>query len=295
MKFQVVLEQVSAKEFQKPSVGNNSATEDTDSKTEDSSPTDSSVNTDYFKLEPGISASSDGMAIIQLYQKNIGEYEITDWMTQYPLNFHNTTNNGPVLADSVGNNYSYMRVSSQLETDASGSNKEFEIYFRNITPGKYRLRLPALCLKTSGVSNAVTIPLPTGEDSYLDCDITLFFPDGNGMHITGIERSEYTDIYYTGDEYGVTAREFHTWRYRPVFEIISTSKALSLYGADATVTASNHAFSNGAINVWDAATREMCYFFEVESDDMPESINVQFSNPIFLYNQELTFDVTIQE
>ena len=303
MQFEIVLDQVPAKTFQKPSVENTSTNKDvenntstnTDNKTDVSSETDVSVSTNYFKLEPGINATSDGLTIIQLYQKNIGEYEIADWMTQYPLNFRNTSNNGPVLTDAAGNDYRYMRISSQPEADTSGNHKKFEIYFRNNIPGEYTLSLPALCLKTSGVSNTVTIPLPTGEESYLDCDISLLFPDGNGMHITGIERSEYTDIYYTCDEYGVTAREAHEWRYRPVFEIISSSDTLSFYGADATVTASNNAFSAGGIDMWDTATRESCYFFKVESDDMPESIDVQFSNPVFLYNQELSFDVTIQE
>ena len=62
--------------------------------------------------------------------------------------------------------------------------------------------------------------------------------------------------------------------------------------AKATGTASNGQSVNASVPYID--DREF-YALSVESEDIPESLNVQFYSPVYVLKKEVLFDITLQE
>ena len=62
--------------------------------------------------------------------------------------------------------------------------------------------------------------------------------------------------------------------------------------AKATGTASNGQSVNGSVPYIDD---QEFYALSVESEDIPESLNVQFYSPVYVLKKEVLFDITLQE
>lgn len=260
--------------------------------TEKESEVDSLKLPGNVEVRKGISTLSDGTAIVGLSQENIGEYKITDMLTRNSF-WHNGVSRSPVLIDSEGNTYRNARVSRKDVETEEGTRSEFEIYFQGIEPGDYTLEIPQIALKKDMETEVIELPLPTGEEDSLACDLEILFSDGTGFHVTEIKRSEGTKYKYWCDD-GVNWRliEVHVWKYELVYEPVSVSeiKFVTAQGKGVDVNG-NGVYSQ--LNE-DKDGNEI-YVFEVESEDMPGSLNLQFFNPVYLLEQKIEFNITIQE
>lgn len=244
------------------------------------------------EIRRGISTLSNGMAIVGLSQENIGEYKISDMLTRNSF-WYNAASRHPVLVDSEGNIYKHQRISRKDVETEEGIRSEFEIYFQGIEAGDYKLKIPQICLKKDMVTETIELSLPTGEEDTLACDLNVLFPDGTGFHITEIRRSEGIKNKYFCDD-GVNWRlvEVHVWNYELLYEPVSVSE-IQFVTARGIGTSSNGQSVNSQLKE-DKEGNET-YVFEVESEEMPETLSLKFMEPVYLLEQEIEFDITIQE
>ena len=250
------------------------------------------VNGIYMKT--GLTALKEGMAIVNLYQENPEEYKIDDLITRGYFWYQEGEIEHPVLIDSAGNSYERCRINVQDTETETGYRRGFEIYFRNIEPGEYILRIPQLCLRKEAMTEPVEIDLPMEEDDYLGCDQTVLFDDGTGLHITGIRRHCTITYQYNLSNGQVDIIEGRRWDYELLYEPVSGSPETEpqFVIAKATGTASNGQSVNASVPYID--DREF-YALSVESEDIPESLNVQFYSPVYVLKKEVLFDITLQE
>ena len=280
-KFEITMKKLDVKDYVEPS--DNSEENVTESEL---------IHSDIITLTPGIAEFKNGMAVITLNQENIQEYQIADLITQGYYGLINREAAKIYLTAEDGTQRERMRVTKQTSETENGKRNTFEIYFRDIEPGKYSLEFSNICLQKDMTTESVTLPLPTGEEDYLECNLMASFADGTGIYITGVERYEEIEKIYIIDSGVVTCQEQFYWCYNLDYECISIENEPELCLALSKGISSNGIeISNSIVS----KNQNLVYRYEVASDEMPEYLTLQFYSPFYILDQKFAFDFVITE
>ena len=189
-----------------------------------------------------------------------------------------------ILTDEQGAFYHSMRISYNGEEER----ERFELYFPAVPEGDYTLTLPYLCMSKEENSQTVTLDLPTGEENYKTCDETVLFADGNGFHIVGIERTEYIEniVNVNPDGSLESVIELKQWTYALDYEAISMEGELEF--CTALIQTINTEYVKGI----DEKERPTVTINQTANI---ESVEIYFTNPVYIWDQELKWNVLIRE
>ncbi len=181
---------------------------------------------DGTRLILGPAMASDRTAIITLYQPEVGEYMLASRLSYSPYGLHGREAEQVILRDKEGQEYQMMRMPYEDVEQKDGSVSRYHsIHFMGAGSGDYTLEIPFVCLERSWESSEVTLTLPTGTEDHISCDETVLFPDGSGLHITGITRTEEADEFIDVLADGtVTSKYVPYWAYTLEYEPIVTGE-----------------------------------------------------------------------
>lgn len=243
--------------------------------------------TEGIVLRTGVTELKSGQAIVGLCQENIEDCKIASMITQDYFGPIGIERKNPVLIDESSNEYERMRINHQ---DVEGD-RMFEIYFQNVEPGEYRLNIPYLCLQKEMTTEEIKLPLPVGENERIECDIPVLFSDGTGFRIQKIIRHEMTGEIYYVDDGVLTKEEYKYWTYELEYETESKENYVFNVARARGVTA------NGAevVSEINQIENEMKYMLKTNSEELSDSMTVEFYEPLYIWQQELFFDISLQE
>lgn len=138
-------------------------------------------------------------------------------------------------------------------------------------------------------TETVEIPLPTGEDTEISCEVPVTFPDGTGFVIQRVIRYEETGYVYHVIEDQLVIEEVKTWIYELKYNTEEDGEMI-FNVAKAAGTTSENDVVHAAIRVVDNETK---YILETNSDKIASSVSVEFYEPLYLWNKEMFLDVLI--
>jgi len=235
-----------------------------------------------------ITIVKDGMAVVNLYQADIEEYTIADLITESHFGVPREEKGKVTLQDKEGNLYQSMRIIKTI--DESGNRINYEIYFRGINPGNYKLNIPCLCLQKDMSSEMIQLNLPL-EEGRIDYDETVLFPDGSGFHITGITLIENNEEVYYWDGVQVEIEEKKVYYYEIEYEPLSKGN-IKYNSAKASGITSEGVAVNAMCPVIDGKTK---YTIRAIDEKKMESVELKFYEPTYYLDQPYSFEVEIQE
>ena len=297
-KYEIVLKKLELKEYIEQ---NNSKEEEKDTTEENKGDTSTEIpeeenkETDIeeekhveIKIGTDIAVVKDGMAVVNLYQKEISEYEITDLITASHFGVPRDNSKNVTIQDEEGNIYQRMRIIKNRDVDEEKIN--YEIYFQGIEPGSYNLHIPYLCIQKNMNTETIKINLPK-ELGKMEYDQKILFPDGSGFHITEIILHENIEEVYYWDENETIVEEKIVYYYEIVYEPISIGN-IQFNTAKATGISSNGVSVDALAPVIDGRT---IYAIRAADEQKIDSVELSFYEPTYYLDQEYTFDVMIQE
>ncbi|MGN1267013.1 MAG: RNA polymerase sigma factor [Dorea sp.] len=243
-----------------------------------------------IQLQLGPAMTDGKTAIVYLEQRNIEEYKITNLIGNSYYGLPGKQTAYPYLTDAQGNSYTMQRI---LARDNKEENtKSFEIYYPNVAAGEYTLEIPYLCLQTTAESEVAELQLPTGEDPYLECDVKILFADGSGYHIKGLTRSLEEEYIYNVEKDGtLNIITTNCWYYEVNYEVVSTG---NVEFSTALACASEEEEKEISSVYQKKPGKDYAFYIKINSEEMPESAQLKFTNPVYILNEAFSFPVTIR-
>lgn len=243
------------------------------------------IENDEQGLKVGVAERINGQLILSLHSEQTEEYQIAARITQDYFDPLVTENKLLSLLDENGNSCSPNRINTK---DLDGE-KIYEVYFPEKDPGNYTLHIPYLCVLKNMKTETVEIPLPTGEDTEILCEVPVTFPDGTGFVIQRVIRYEETGYVYHVIEDQLVIEEVKTWMYELKYNTEEDGEMIFNVAKVAGTTSENDGV-HAAIRVVDNETK---YILETNSDKIASSVSVEFYEPLYLWNKEMFLDVLI--
>lgn len=225
----------------------------------------------------------DGLSILNLYQKDMQEYAISELIVDTYMGTHGKEAEVLTLTDEDGNEYSHMRCSGE-DINQMGLRREYNLYFKDVASGTYTLTIPYICVQKQMLSEPVTLELPVEEDS-LTCNCEVLFPDGTGFRITEIRREYFEQIARNFDEDGTFEGETVTPYYKYYLEyepiIVDELEFLVAMGKG----------ENLMFGVAEGDTP----FLKIQGAELQEKAEVSFENPYYMIHESYEVTITIEE
>lgn len=243
------------------------------------------------KLKMGPIVFGEVFSNVSLLQEAVGDYKITNLIGNSYYGLPGKNIQYPYLTDDMGKEYTMMRISAKDMIEEEGVARSFEIYYRGIGEGDYTLHIPYLCLEGNTETDVVELALPTGENDYQAYDETILFPNGEGFHLKGLTRKEKTEQYYEVSADGtLKIVDVHYWYYEMEYDPIS-GEGLEFYNARSRGKSSS---GEDVILVTEQKpTGGEMLSFQIQCDEMPTSMQVQFYSPTYVLEESFSFDITI--
>lgn len=283
------VEQNNSKEEEKETTEENKGNTSTEITEEEKEKTDIEEDRQIeIKIGTDIAVVKDGMAVVNLYQKEIEEYEITDLITASHFGVPRDNSKNVIIQDEEGNIYQRMRIIKNRDVNEEKIN--YEIYFQGIEPGRYNLHIPYLCIQKNMNTETIKINLPK-EKGRMEYDQKILFPDGSGFHITEIVLHENIEEVYYWDENETIVEEKTVYYYEIVYEPISIGN-IQFNTAKATGISSNGVSVDALAPVLDGRT---IYAIRAADEQKIDSVDLSFYEPTYYLDQEYLFEVMIQE
>ncbi len=246
-----------------------------------------------FAVGPGRVESP--LSSVILLQTEEGSEQISDRLYSHVMGLGSMVVPPTVLTGADGTEYPSVNVSCTKNTSGIGTFiNAYQLYFPGAAAGEYILHIPQICIQRQGESEEAVIPLPAEEGEHLDCDVMALFPEGFGMHITGVTCSVdvHQDYDMGPDGSMVLAEEEKEWRYTIEYEVIQGDDDLYqfcmaapdalLYDEAGMDLANEGASVNGLDIKFDK---------EIQLDSIP----VKFKNPVFLLEESISLPVILEE
>lgn len=245
------------------------------------------------KLKKGPSDWSSRYAIVSLMQEDIRDYTISNLIGNSYYGLPGKVIQYPYLTDVEGKQYTMMRTSAKDVIDGVCIARSFEIYYPGVEAGTYKLHIPYLCLEGNTETGQKELVLPTGENDYQSYDEKILFPNGEGFHLKGLTRSEETEqIYHVSADGTLEIENVHYWYYEMEYTTIS-KEGLEFYNARSQGSASSGENVLLITKTKEEGMYSLC--FRVQCDEMPTSMEVYFYNPVYILEEETSFDITIDK
>lgn len=242
---------------------------------------------DSSTLSLGPSIASSDFTYVNLEYDNSGKYQLGAFLLNSMYGMGVETIESAALTDDTGNVYSSMIITS---TDVD-QRQEFSLRFMGVPAGTYMLKLPYLCVMKDEVSETATLNLPTGDEEYKECDVTVLFEEGYGLHITGIRREESynLDVTYEDDGSETITKSNLVWKYYLEYEAISNDQEMKFCSALVQVVNAEELRAEEGVGYGNLSQIRIPQEFDVES------VEIYFTKPTFKLQQEIEMEVTIVE
>ncbi len=198
------------------------------------------------------------------------------------------------LTDKDGNVYTSVNVTCTENPEGLGSFfSAYQFYFPGAEAGEYTLCVPQICVIREGESEEVMVPLPKEEGGFLECDITVMFPQGAGLKITGVHCAvdRHQDYNFGPDGTLVPAEEDVQWRYTLETETITGTGAYQFCTAEPKACIYDENGEDIAIEGVSGASFEIKY----DKAFLFDSIPLKFVNPVFVLEESISLPVIIEE
>ena len=168
-----------------------------------------------------------------------------------------------------------------------GQVSHFDLYFPVVPPGEYTLHVPTICYRREWSSKPFTLSLPETE-TLVQCDETTLFPDGSGLHITGVSRTMYEHIQYhqyPGSDELIEDKRYY-WQYILEYEKLS--------GEDAEFQMALITDTEGYVEIIGYPGENQLSFCVLQDHEVKE-LTLQLVQPEYLVWHNFKIPVTVQD
>lgn len=136
-----------------------------------------------FLIRPGI--REEGRTSFSLYAlgpgMSGGTYRLSELLVN---NFKGLGSMEPGTVTLTGEDGQVWEAESIMGGFQGGD--EIVLSFPEVEPGVYTMQIPFLCLDSSQETGTVLLKMPEEVGERVPCDETMLFPDGTGIHLTGV-------------------------------------------------------------------------------------------------------------
>lgn len=149
---------------------------------------------DGIKWTPGPALAGEHFTVVNFLQSGESDWQIANQLNGTKYGFWGRDSDEITLTDENGNKYGlqYAEYNVYPYTDTMVS-EQYDLYFMGVPAGEYIMTIPWIFLERDWTTDEFVLELPKELNERLECDVTALFPDGSGIRITGITKTERVD------------------------------------------------------------------------------------------------------
>ncbi len=244
---------------------------------------------DDLEWLPGPAMAGEEQTVVNMIQYSDGTWSVSPQLTSSRYSQFPAEHSSILLISEDETEYELRYGSADnYPADSGTALSQYNLYFPPVPAGTYTLAIPYIFLKSSETSDPFTLTLPLTEGQTLACDVTALFPEGSGIRITGVTKSEYIQTSYDLDAESGELVERNTYYWDYVLDIQTlSSNALTFHMAVPECV--------DGTSISSAISEKGELSLQILQGEEPSEITLRFTEPEYLLKQAYTLEVTVQK